>query len=165
MKLELKRSCGDCAKCCEGWLSANIYGHNMYRGRPCFFLEKTCTIYENRPHEPCQTYQCGWLQEPEMFPAWMKPSLVDVIVTKKYHKEDKNNFYYEIVECGKKIDSEVLNYLILWAFATKSNIVYQVDGRFHKLGDSKFTSDPASLPAPVPADAKLAPKEQKNAKK
>ena len=36
LPMAVKKECGTCTKCCEGWLGANIKGHEMYPGKPCF---------------------------------------------------------------------------------------------------------------------------------
>lgn len=134
----MKRECGDCTRCCEGWLSIEIYGKRMYPGKSCHFLGKNCTIYKNRPEEPCKNYNCEWINNPD-FPEWLKPNLSNVIVTKR-EIEEESLIYYEIIETGKLIESPVLNWFIHWALKTKSNIVYQVQGKMHRLGSAQFTN-------------------------
>ncbi|MDO9103205.1 MAG: hypothetical protein Q7J20_09715 [Candidatus Nitrotoga sp.] len=130
------RSCGDCAKCCEGWLSGEVYGHDFYPGNPCFFLEKTCSIYKDRPVDPCRNFKCNWLSE-DVFPMWMKPSLVNAIIIKK---QNKNMSYYEIELAGDIdiIDAKTLNWLVKWAANTGSNIQYRVDGEIKRIGLPEF---------------------------
>jgi len=139
-----KRECGECTKCCEGYLTANIHGHSMYKGSPCFYLEKGCTIYNDRPIDPCHEYNCYWLENDEL-PMWMKPSLSGVIVSEKVHQTDKNLSYFDITETGKKIDSTILNWIIHWALGTKKNIIYEVDGKMHRLGSKEFNEKLNSL--------------------
>jgi len=129
-----ERSCDGCAKCCEGWLHGEAYGHAFYRGRPCFFLNKTCSIYNTRPENPCRTFKCSWLAE-DTFPHWMKPDLVNIIITKR---QVDNFFYYEIVEAGSTIDSKTLNWLIQWALNTDNNLVYQIEGGPNRIGSQEF---------------------------
>ena len=137
-----KRSCGECSKCCEGWLEGDIFGRRMYPGVNCFFLEKGergCTIYESRPLDPCRNYRCAWLDEVDGIPAWLKPNLSDVIITRKLHGGASGIVsYYEVVEAGKKMDVSVLNWLVHWALDKKLNVVYTIDGRSHALGDQDF---------------------------
>jgi hypothetical protein len=75
------RECGTCTKCCDGWLTATIRGHDMFPGKPCFFVEQGigCKDYENRPEDPCKTYSCFWLKNEEM-PDHFKPELSGVIL-------------------------------------------------------------------------------------
>jgi hypothetical protein len=129
-----ERSCDGCAKCCEGWLPGEVKGHTFYKGRPCFFLNKTCSIYSTRPENPCRMYKCSWLAE-DIFPHWMKPNLVNVIISKKLVK---NILYYEIVEAGTTIDSKTLNWLIQWALITRNNILYYIEGGVNRIGSEDF---------------------------
>ena len=133
-----ERSCDSCAKCCEGWLHGEAYGHAFYKGRPCFFLNKTCTIYDTRPENPCRTFKCSWLAE-DTFPHWMKPDLANIIITKRM-KEDI--VYYEVIEAGSTIDSKTLNWLIQWALNTKNNILYVIEGGPNKVGSQEFLKAP-----------------------
>jgi hypothetical protein len=135
-----KRECGDCAKCCEGWLYGNIYGHQMHRERPCFYLQKTCTIYENRPDNPCKSYECSWLSD-TIFPMWMKPNLVNIIITKRTFKNEQTNEdeeYYEVFEAGSTIDSKTLNWLLIWSVNNQKNLYYQINGSPNRIGSPAF---------------------------
>jgi hypothetical protein len=129
-----ERSCDGCAKCCEGWLSGEAYGHAFYKGRPCFFLTKTCSIYDKRPDNPCRTFKCSWLAE-DIFPHWMKPDLVNIIITKR---QVDNLYFYEIVEAGSTIESKTLNWLVQWAINTNNNIQYYIEGGSNKIGSQEF---------------------------
>lgn len=136
------RSCGDCTKCCEGWLEGVVYGHKMYRGCNCHFLESSCKIYEDRPDSPCKSYNCAWLQE-EDFPGWMKPNLSSVIITKRSIRVPseegmKKVDYYDVIESGRKMDSSVLNWLVHWSLEKEKNIAYELDGKVHALGSEEF---------------------------
>lgn len=141
-----KRQCGDCTKCCEGWLEADIYGHKMFPGQSCHFLEKGCngcTIYSQRPQDPCKEYSCEWLDNSENFPEWLKPSNSGVIITKRIPPEGEEHAIYHVVETGKKMDSSVLNWLIHWALKNQVNIQYQIEGKFHTMLTQR-TSDKMS---------------------
>ena len=76
------RECGDCTKCCEGHLVANVKGFLMEPGKPCPILQigKGCTDYANRPEKPCKSFKCQWLKSP-LVPEWLKPSESGVIIT------------------------------------------------------------------------------------
>lgn len=74
------RSCGECTACCQGWLKAQIYEHEMKPGQPCpHATDKGCGIYETRP-ELCRNFRCGWLIDSQHFPDWMRPDNSKVIV-------------------------------------------------------------------------------------
>ena len=129
-----ERSCDGCAKCCEGWLRGSANGHEFYKGRPCFYLNKTCSIYDDRPADPCRSFKCAWLAD-DTFPHWMKPDLVNTIIT----KQKKENFdYYVITEAGGTLQAKTLNWLVQWALNTNNNILYFIEGGPNKIGSRGF---------------------------
>ena len=128
------RTCDGCAKCCEGWLSGEVNNHAFFRGRPCFYLNKTCSIYDSRPDTPCRSFRCSWLAE-DTFPHWMKPDLVNVIITKK---KVNDIFYYEAVEAGSTLDVKTLSWLVHWAINTGNNLLYYLDNGINKIGSNEF---------------------------
>ena len=132
-----QRQCGECTKCCEGWLQGNVHGHAMFPGRKCHFLGNACTIYKDRPQNPCRDYTCAWIED-HVFPEWMKPNLSNVIISEKVNEDNPNLTYYEVNEAGGKIDSSVLNWLIHWALREKKNIIYEIAGKQHVLGGNEF---------------------------
>lgn len=70
---------------------------------------------------------------------WMKPNLSNVIVSQKgFQKDGKDFHYYEVIEAGKKIESEVLNWIIHWALGSGINIVYEVAGNKFIFGEPEF---------------------------
>jgi hypothetical protein len=132
----MSRECLECTRCCEGWLSATVHEYDMYPGNPCHYLcqEKNCTIYENRP-QLCKDYRCVWLDD-EDIPEWIKPSYSGVIITNR--KTQQETDYLEVVECGFKIDSEVLNNILLFAINRNLNLRYQLDGQWFYYGSKEF---------------------------
>lgn len=128
------RTCDGCTKCCEGWLHGSAHDHAFYPGKPCHFLGKGCSIYADRPKDPCQIYKCVWL-ESEDLPMWMRPDLCKVVVTKRV----KNNVeFYDIVEAGQLLDAKVLSWFVLWALNTKRNLLYSIDGGRNRIGSNEF---------------------------
>jgi hypothetical protein len=79
------RQCGECTKCCEGWLKGDVKEHSMYPGKPCFFLQigigepTGCSDYENRPDNPCKSYNCLWILDQDI-PDEFKPEKTGVIL-------------------------------------------------------------------------------------
>ena len=130
------RQCDGCTMCCDGWLPGSAHGHQFWPGRPCHFSgEKGCTIYENRPDHPCKSYVCAWLTDLNI-PAWLKPSTSDVIMT---HKEIEGIPYLDVVECGKKIEPEVLSWLFFkYLDGTFPNIFYRINSGSHYIGTQAF---------------------------
>ena len=131
-----KRSCGDCTKCCEGWLSGEALGHSFYKGKPCHFITigKGCSIYAKRPKDPCQSFKCAWLSD-ENIPEWMKPSDIDTIFI---HKTVKDIPYLCLVEAGSNLSSKVLTWAIQYVLANNMNFYWEIDGGANWIGSPEF---------------------------
>lgn len=149
---DIKKECGSCTACCSGALSGQAHGHYFFKGRPCFFLkEKGCSIYEDRPENPCVGYRCGYLAEP-FFPEWMRPDKCGFIATPRVHKyvekvkdgdveKDEDRFipYMQLVEYGNNSSAKHL-----WWFIEKQlegsipNLLIEIDGGFHRMGQIDF---------------------------
>jgi hypothetical protein len=131
-----KRSCGDCTKCCEGWLSGEALGKKFSLGKPCHFIAigKGCTIYSQRPKDPCVAYRCGWLSNADL-PEWMKPNEVNAIVG--FNKVNDIEFM-QVLEAGEVLSSKVLTWLIQYAITNQLNFVWQVEGGFNWMGSTQF---------------------------
>lgn len=143
--IDYKRECGTCSMCCQGWLTGNIYEYTMGPHNPCHFVEDNspggcCKIYEHRP-AMCSGYQCVWLQQPIAFPEWMKPEKSKVIVTQRTVEDavtKEEMVYWQIKECGEKIDSAVLNWIIRNVQSYKVNAQYEVGGQWYYMGSDSF---------------------------
>lgn len=134
--LDISRNCNGCTACCDGWLTGEAHGHGFWPGRKCHYVsENGCTIYDQRPHEPCQTFACEWLTN-KNFPAWLKPSLSKVIFVRR---EVKGIQYIFAHEAGGKMDSEVLSWFVM-AYANKqfTNIAYQLNRGINFMGTAEF---------------------------
>jgi hypothetical protein len=116
------RKCDGCSKCCEGFLSADIYGFDMsLRGGKCKFLVKQrCGIYPVRP-DLCKVFLCGW-RENTNIPDNLKPSQSHVILLPKYIE---NYFYYRIVVTHLDIKDYVYEWANIAASEGKHLIGYQ----------------------------------------
>ncbi len=143
--IDYKRECGSCSECCKGWLTGKIYDYEMSPNYPCHFVDSNkcdgcCKIYEHRP-EMCSSYKCEWLTNPLVFPEWLKPEKSKVIVTERLHEDEESGEqipYWSVKECGQKIESTVLNYLLLLVIKNNINIEYEVAGLYHYLGSERF---------------------------
>lgn len=135
----MKRACENCTKCCEGHLRGNVDGIAFFRGKPCHFvkLENGCSRYATRPKDPCQTYSCSWLTNPEI-PEWMKPDKVNAIIDIK--KVDDME-YISVVEAGETLRSDVLTFIISYALNNGKNLLWEVNGGRHWLGSKKFVDE------------------------
>lgn len=135
-----KRSCDNCTKCCDGWLSANVNGIQMAPGRPCQFVRtgKGCGIYSKRPHDPCRSYQCGWLTDGDL-PEWMKPSEINAIVD--HRRTNNGTFYYNIVEAGEDLSAQVLTWMVDYCSKKGYNLSWQFKGQTYWLGSPEFMQE------------------------
>ena len=149
---DLKKTCGDCTACCSGVLSGEAHGHYFYKGRPCFFLtQKGCSIYANRPENPCVSFKCGYLSE-AFFPEWMRPDLCGILATTRVMRstvmvtkdgaeveEERHIPYMHLVEYGKAMTGKAL-----WWFIQKHlqgeipNLLIDIEGHHHRMGSLEF---------------------------
>ncbi len=105
----MDRSCDGCTKCCEGHLTANIYGYEMGPGKPCHFVTKNgCSIYSNRPYDPCKGFKCVWKQN-SIVPVSFKPDVVGMIMINNVLDDIP---YVYIVPAGKEISIDVLDWAV-----------------------------------------------------
>lgn len=133
LKVLSNRSCDGCVKCCEGWLEADIRGHKMRTGKPCFYLSSNslgCSAYDDRPKDPCRDYRCVWLED-ESFPDALKPSVSGVLVTKRQTflpGDDgmKRVDYYEIKSASPSVSPAAWDSVLLW-LKDKQFLVVVVD--------------------------------------
>lgn len=130
------RTCGTCTVCCEGWLKGNIYGYEMFPGRPCHFKgTNNCTIYNDRPDIPCKKFFCQWLIDYTV-PEWLKPNIAKVLITKHSVGDEEA---VSIYEAGDILNVNILNYFFLEYIAGKiKNLRYQVNGQWYYVGSDNF---------------------------
>ena len=102
------RECGACTACCEGWLPDKDL--DMYAGKPCKHrVSGGCSIYSERPENPCKIFRCAWLEEESVFPDEMRPDLCGAIVlTARYWREWN---VMRATPVGSQIPSETLEWL------------------------------------------------------
>ncbi len=130
------RACDGCNKCCEGWVSGSALGKDFWPGRPCHYKTGSgCAVYDDRPHDPCQTFHCGWLQF-EQIPIWMKPNECGVIVVPR---QKKGEHYLDFIEAGERMNPRVLSWLLnAFACGHLRNIRWQLDGGWNYAGSTEF---------------------------
>ena len=76
-----QRNCQPCTACCEGWLDIENPVANAHLGKACTHCKSQgCSIYEDRPQDPCQSFHCAWRQEGSLLPHHMRPDLAGAIV-------------------------------------------------------------------------------------
>ena len=87
--------------------------------------EKGCSIYENRPIDPCRNFKCEWIENNNI-PEWMKPSVSNVII---YKRVEQDKELLEFTEAGSRLDSRVLSWIFMNFVDEKiGNVKYQLDG-------------------------------------
>ena len=139
----MTRSCGECTKCCEGYLYADINfddGKVIEMGpKPCPILQigKGCGDYENRPQNPCRGFECEWLRQPDAYPEEMRPDKILAIFSLQ---EIEGVPYLRITEAGKRLDAEVLSHAIKLTLMNKFNIYWEVEGKIHWFGNKDFVT-------------------------
>ena len=104
--------------------------------KPCVFVElgKGCKEYEKRPVDPCRTFKCDWLTNPDI-PESFKPSRSNsIIITRKVNGVE----YTRLLEAGKKLDSEVLSWTVSYALANNLNLAWLVLENIFWIGDQEF---------------------------
>ena len=111
MKKKSTRECQPCTACCDGWVQMVIGDVPVYPGHPCpHSTGKGCDDYENRPKDPCVTFNCGWIVRNSPLPDWMKPSSGKVIVI--FNKLTWNGYPVDLaVPVGRRIPPRCLEWL------------------------------------------------------
>jgi hypothetical protein len=129
------RSCKDCTVCCDGTLKANIRGHEMNFGKPCFFVQKGkgCSDYENRPRV-CREFQCEWLTNPEI-PEELAPNKINALISR--HTQDGIE-HLALTEAGVKLDSEALTWVLMYALSKGLNLKWSCAGNAFYIGQPNF---------------------------
>lgn len=132
----MSRQCGDCTKCCEGFLSGEAKGKTFYPSKPCHFVTigKGCTIYKDRPKDPCVSYRCAWLTD-ENLPEWFKPNEINAIIDVRKIKDIP---YINVVEAGETLRANVLSWLIQYAMNNNLNLRWMVSGGAYWIGNKEF---------------------------
>lgn len=132
------RSCGSCTKCCEGWLTANIHGEEMYPGKPCQLVEidKGCSDYENRPESPCKTFVCMWRAD-ERLPEEFSPKNTGSIVTVQ---AIGNIEYLALGFAGEEVKADFLSWFVTFCVGQQLNAEWKVNGKSNMLGSPEFVS-------------------------
>jgi hypothetical protein len=134
----MKRDCGSCTKCCEGYLHGSAHGKPFYLGNPCHYISigKGCTIYDKRPKDPCVTYRCQWLDNLEI-PEWLKPDKINAIISKRFIKDTQIE-YWDLCEAGETMRANVLTWVIQYALNNGINLRWQVESGNHWVGNKEF---------------------------
>lgn len=136
-----ERQCGDCTACCDGWLRATIYGHEMKPGTPCHFVrEGGCGIYEQRPLTPCRQFVCGWMRPGNPFPESFRPTESGVII---YPTTWRNRPAYRLVSAGRDPSHAMLDWMMRFCRQTGTPYSYDEAGETVAYGPREFEEEMA----------------------
>jgi hypothetical protein len=130
------KSCSGCTKCCEGYLLTNIKGHNVSLGNPCPFVIKDvgCNDYQNRPLDPCSTFQCEWRRNP-YFDEWLSPVNSQALFTRQVIE---GITYLSLSEAGMSLNAKVLTWGIDYAKTHQVNFCWSIDDHYSWVGSLDF---------------------------
>jgi hypothetical protein len=133
-----QRRCGSCTACCDGWLQIEVRGHAVSRGKPCpFSTGHDCTIYEERPEDPCQKFKCGWLIARSPLPEWMRPDQAGMILLPAQLRW--NELAVDVaVAVGEAPKTKALTWLKQFCETYRRPLLYQVDTVWHAFGPEAF---------------------------
>jgi hypothetical protein len=108
----------------------------MTIGKPCPALNGVCTIYEDRPFQPCQTYKCQWLAH-EDIPLWIKPEHSGAILDTRQSKS--NVWYLKLTPVDEMLYSaEVLSWAIEYAQHNQVPLIWNVGSSTGYAGDKEI---------------------------
>lgn len=132
----MKRECGNCTKCCEGFLSGEAKGKTFYNGKPCHFVAigKGCSIYKERPINPCMSYKCSWLID-ENLPEWFKPNVINAIIDVRKINDIE---FVNVVEAGERLRADVLSWLITYCLNNGLNFHWTINNGSNWIGSQDF---------------------------
>ena len=136
---EVNRECGDCNICCHGWLYAEVFDQILTYGSPCHYVScNGCTVYEQRPENPCRTYKCAWLKD-GLLPEWFKPNKSKLICTwRRWKNGDDLDYYIDVIECGDTMGAKHLQWLLDLSENQGINLRYSVEGKCRCKGSDAF---------------------------
>jgi hypothetical protein len=128
-----------------------INGVPVYPGKPCpHSTGKGCNNYANRPTDPCENFNCGWVIENSPLPDWMKPNNGKVIVI--FNKLEWHGAPVDLaVPVGKRIPPRSLKWLkdfsekhlrpLIYTEQIIESGVFQQQQQIYGYGPTEFQED------------------------
>jgi len=104
-------------------MSAEIRGHRVAAGHPCpYSTASGCSIYEERPEDPCRNFICSWLVEGSPLPDWMRPDQCGAIVllSMPWH----GDHVVSAIPVGKSIPQKTLEWLKAYASKHRRPLIF-----------------------------------------
>jgi len=134
------RKCSECTACCEGWLRAEEL--DMRPGKACQHrVSGGCAIYPERPDDPCKTFRCGWLQEPELLDEELRPDRCSAILLTG--RPAAGFEVWRLVPIGRSVTEQTL--LRFQELADSMNMPLMWTERADKFADGDSSSETYSL--------------------
>lgn len=134
-----ERQCGPCTACCDGWLRINIHGYDVRPGRPCpYSIAHSCSIYENRPEDPCRKFVCGWLVRGSPLPEEFRPDKIGVIFVISPWRGVP---IYVLTPAGRDPSDDVLRWTKEWSLRVQKPFLYQSGGEWYAFGSPQFQKE------------------------
>ena len=127
------KECGECQKCCEGWVAGTAFGIPFYPHKPCAFLQGKCLVYNFRP-DVCKKFFCAYSQG--LFPDWMRPDKTNVLISVQDWSKGQ---YLKVIACDKPIPENVK--IEITKFAQEQKCPYMV----HENGETRIYGPPEFL--------------------
>ena len=135
----VKRTCGSCTKCCEGWITGEVHGRPMRPLAPCIHCTNTgCAIYESRPYDPCRSFNCAWVRPNSPLPDDFRPDKCGAIVVIGRAWKGKPVIY--AMAAAEKIPEATLNRLKQVSRRTGCPLLYNT----HIVEDGKLVMTTAT---------------------
>ena len=132
----MERQCGTCTACCDGWVEGTIRGHEMKPGVACHFRgEGCCTIYEERPQDPCRRFVCGWLAQGSPFPDSFRPDRLGVMIVRTKWRERPA---YILKSAGRDPDEALLAWMRGFSSRQGAPFFYEQAGERFGFGPPDF---------------------------
>ena len=133
------RACGTCTACCDGWVAGEIRGHRMQPGTPCHFRGVgCCTIYADRPRDPCREFVCGWLLPASPFPEDFRPDRLGVLIVPTRWRD---RLAYVLVHAGRDPDEPLLAWMRDFSVRTRTPFFYEQAGERFGFGPPEFQQE------------------------
>jgi hypothetical protein len=118
---------------------ATIRGHDMKPGTPCHFLgAEGCTIYDERPHDPCRTFYCAWRLEGNPFPDAFRPDRIGAIVLALRWRERPA---YCVIIDAREPGAGVLDWMRAYSNTSGTPFVVRLAGRELAYGPPEFQQE------------------------
>jgi len=134
-----QRQCGTCTACCDGWVVGTVRGHQMKPGTPCHFRgDGCCTIYDQRPVEPCRNFVCGWLAPGSPFPEEFRPDRLGVMIVRTRWR---GRAAYILGSAGRDPDERLLDWMRSFSVQTGSPFFYESRGERFGFGPPEFQQE------------------------